>query len=1401
MTTITTRRLYLLRALVVLGLVLGMLGPIGGITSVSGQGPYSEDFNAFTVDQRVGSHADWYDGGGGPFIRASNGVAGSRGLEPAANIFTWVSHEFDWNDGSLTGVVIQMDFETDGSGHFDDDRVGWMIADDSVDSDYIFGVQMDPASGFRIEGYWDHEIGVDTDKRPPIVSLPALSADAWYQLRAEFTRLSAASAKIDVELWSLDGSGNPDSLAVSGSIADTSALGGDSPDPDYFTGPMWPAYKNYQAISGAADNAWFEIQERFAFVVISDSRTLNHPTAFEADLLQVQHWINNPTADMPAPQFVVFNGDFDHSSQTDGIMAATLGADFPWFPVIGNHEIDDINDFYYVRDTMFPSLPWIVNSGPPGSVGTSYSWDYGNAHFVVINCYWDGTTNPGADHATSGNIPDALRNWISADLVASGETHEFSFVHEPAYPEVRHVGDSLDQYPANRDAFVIMLDGNGVEALFVGHDHYYHHDVAAEYPLLGDMHQVDSGQIQGPGSGGDGSTIVYVLVDGSETTYKVYRSTTGYPFTFHEQWTIESEPPTEPPAAPTDLNATAASYSRIDLAWTDNADNEANFEIERSTGGSGGPFSPLETVAANTEAYANTGLDPETEYCYRVRATNGAGNSGYTNIDCATTPVQQPPPPGGVCEGFETGYTDGAELRTHADWFYGSGNDGPNTVSTVGFNGGWGLTDGDRIFTWVAHPFDWNGASFQGIDLQMDFQTDGSGHFDDDRLGWMISNTSDSSSNIFGVQMDPGGSGASGYNIEGYWDGVSTADVRPSIVNLPALSADTWYRLRAEIRKLTATSASIDVELWSLDSGGNPVTRLVNGSIADTSALGANAPNSKYFTPTTMWPAYKNYTTAAAPADNACFEFVTGPPTQHTLIVNEVGNGSVTKNPDESLYDWGTVVELTAMPDTGWMFSHWSGGLSGSDNPDNLTITGDTMVTANFVALPIGAVCEDFETGYTLGSDVGDHVDWFDGADNNGSDVQSLIGVNSSIGLAPGQWIFTWVDHPFDWNAPGLLGIELWLDFETDGSGHFDDDRLGWMIRDDDNNSDYIFGVQMDPGGSGASGYNIEAYWDGDTFGDNDGRTSIVNLPALTADTWYRLWAEITRLSATSASIDVSLTQLDGSGNPVGAPVAVGSIADTDALPDTAGEAIPNPAYFTGPIWPAYKNYNAIAGAADNTCFELGLGGSITIVKEADPEGDQEFDFIGDLGVFSLTDDGTSSDTTTFPGLASGTYTVTETIPTGWDLVSIVCDDPDVGTTTNIGTGSAVIDLDLGEDITCTFGNRERGSITIVKEADPEGDQEFDFTGDLGAFSLTDDGTSSDTTVFTNEISGTYSVAETVPAGWKLESIVCDDPDVGTTVNVGTASALIDLDPGEDIICTFGDKSYVRYFPLGLRKY
>jgi len=101
--------------------------------------------------------------------------------------------------------------------------------------------------------------------------------------------------------------------------------------------------------------------------------------------------------------------------------------------------------------------------------------------------------------------------------------------------------------------------------------------------------------------------------------------------------TVTYFPPSiEPPAAPTDLSATVVSSARIDLSWTDNADNESSFEVW-SANSSGTPIALLETVGANTTSHASTGLASETEYCYMVRATNGVGDSAYTDVACATT--------------------------------------------------------------------------------------------------------------------------------------------------------------------------------------------------------------------------------------------------------------------------------------------------------------------------------------------------------------------------------------------------------------------------------------------------------------------------------------------------------------------------------------------------------------------------------------------------------------------------------------------------------------------------------------------------------------------------------------------------------------------------------------------
>src|SRR6266540_4255740 len=101
--------------------------------------------------------------------------------------------------------------------------------------------------------------------------------------------------------------------------------------------------------------------------------------------------------------------------------------------------------------------------------------------------------------------------------------------------------------------------------------------------------------------------------------------------------------PAAPPSAPSSLSATAMSSSQIELGWSDNSDDEAGFQVERGPA-MNGPWNLIATAQANVTSLLDGGLSPSTKYFYRVRATNGAGNSGYSNRTNATTQDATPTP-------------------------------------------------------------------------------------------------------------------------------------------------------------------------------------------------------------------------------------------------------------------------------------------------------------------------------------------------------------------------------------------------------------------------------------------------------------------------------------------------------------------------------------------------------------------------------------------------------------------------------------------------------------------------------------------------------------------------------------------------------------------------------------
>jgi cysteine-rich repeat protein len=200
---------------------------------------------------------------------------------------------------------------------------------------------------------------------------------------------------------------------------------------------------------------------------------------------------------------------------------------FPYFVALGNHDVDGYvnmtpqTQYSYWNNFVGPRLPstlvgirnfrWGPDNGYDAR--TTYSFDYKNSHFIVVNQYHGDSTYPTVD--PKGCIRQDLLDWIDQDLVQTDRPVRFVFGHEPAWSYCsttpgcggdycpggyvdnqnpprrprpysttgswlesfgRHWGDSLED-PAcpvgSREAFWSLLARHKVVAHFVGHTHTY----------------------------------------------------------------------------------------------------------------------------------------------------------------------------------------------------------------------------------------------------------------------------------------------------------------------------------------------------------------------------------------------------------------------------------------------------------------------------------------------------------------------------------------------------------------------------------------------------------------------------------------------------------------------------------------------------------------------------------------------------------------------------------------------------------------------------------------------------------------------------------------------------------------------------------------------------------------
>ncbi len=260
---------------------------------------------------------------------------------------------------------------------------------------------------------------------------------------------------------------------------------------------------------------------QFRFVVTSDMsytgapEYIDYPNFFAALLGYVRSF--------GPGEFMISTGDVLPAADTRWTIDQVLGENYLWFPLPGNHDfgptdLDFLQNYNY--DPNGAEEPNIVHWGPEPCTRTTYSFDFQNAHFVMLNVYCNESSPWGID----GSISDTIYEWLSEDLEGTTKEHIFVFGHEPAFPQPddqtgieNHLDDSLNQYPEARDQFWALLAQHQVVAYFHGHTHNYS---AVE---IDSVWEVDAGHATGTRSMPSPGTFLIISIEGDTINMQAYR--------------------------------------------------------------------------------------------------------------------------------------------------------------------------------------------------------------------------------------------------------------------------------------------------------------------------------------------------------------------------------------------------------------------------------------------------------------------------------------------------------------------------------------------------------------------------------------------------------------------------------------------------------------------------------------------------------------------------------------------------------------------------------------------------------------------------------------------------------------------------------------------------------------
>lgn len=164
------------------------------------------------------------------------------------------------------------------------------------------------------------------------------------------------------------------------------------------------------------------------------------------------------------PDLMLHTGDLVYPSGTvDAYLErffapyAPLLERIPVFPCPGNH------DYYCEEANFYVALNSLPSAGIPEAEGRYYSFDWENAHFVVLD------SNLPLEQAVAGQ--GKMLEWLEQDLAADRHFWKIAMFHHPPYAGGPNEDDPLSHLA--RKHIVPILERHGVQLVLNGHEHNY----------------------------------------------------------------------------------------------------------------------------------------------------------------------------------------------------------------------------------------------------------------------------------------------------------------------------------------------------------------------------------------------------------------------------------------------------------------------------------------------------------------------------------------------------------------------------------------------------------------------------------------------------------------------------------------------------------------------------------------------------------------------------------------------------------------------------------------------------------------------------------------------------------------------------------------------------------------